>query len=95
MAYNYESPIQFDYEPKRLADAIVETISKKTDILVMNAVVGCGIKVDKDELIKALNYDRDSYTRGYTDGIIDAHQAEEKRLAEIRKLVEKKGDNEL
>lgn len=28
-----------------------------------------GIDIDKEELIKAINYDRDSYNRGYYDGL--------------------------
>ena len=28
-----------------------------------------GYDIDKDELIKALNYDRDQYNKGYVDGI--------------------------
>ena len=43
----------------------------KTDFdgAVMKAVQRVGIDVDKDELIKALKYDREQYERGYADGL--------------------------
>lgn len=40
---------------------------------VLKAVQDVGITVDKQELIKALQYDRDSYRRGYTDGVNHAN----------------------
>lgn len=45
----------------------------KTDIqthheeMVMEAVLSCGINVNKEELIKALQYDRQQYEKGYED----------------------------
>ena len=35
---------------------------------IMNMVQKYGITVDKDELLKALRYDRDQYDKGYVDG---------------------------
>ena len=39
---------------------------------IFKAVQNYGINVDKDELIKALAYDRNQYDKGYTDGHRDA-----------------------
>ena len=39
---------------------------------IMSMVQKYGIAVDKDELLRALNYDRDQYDRGYADGKIAA-----------------------
>lgn len=39
---------------------------------VVKAVRGVGINVDKEELVRALKYDRDQYNAGYTDGKLDA-----------------------
>ena len=39
---------------------------------VLKAVQRVGIEVDKDQLIKALNYDRNQYAKGYKDGYDDA-----------------------
>ena len=34
---------------------------------IYKAVMKVGVNVDKDELLKALQYDRDQYQKGYTD----------------------------
>ena len=39
---------------------------------IMNMAQKYGITVDKDELIRALRYDRDQYDKGYVDGKIAA-----------------------
>ena len=39
---------------------------------VMKAVRNVGIYVDKEELVKALKYDRDQYLKGYADARMDA-----------------------
>lgn len=39
---------------------------------IFKAVQSCDINVDKDELIKALAYDRGQYDAGYADGKRDA-----------------------
>lgn len=47
--------------------------------MVMKAIRKVGVNVDKGELIKALQYDRDQYTKGYEDGkneILDKIRAE-------------------
>jgi hypothetical protein len=41
---------------------------------ILRAVQQYGIDVDKDELIRALRYDRDQYDRGFADGHMDAQQ---------------------
>lgn len=38
-----------------------------TDKMVIEAVFKTGVNVDKDELIRALQYDRDQYNKGYAD----------------------------
>ena len=39
---------------------------------VMRAIQQVGVNVDKDELIRALQYDRGQYNKGYADGRNDA-----------------------
>lgn len=55
----YESPITI--------------IQKQLDTYVENEVLkvaqGISVYVDKEELTKALKYDRDQYNKGYEDGI--------------------------
>lgn len=59
----WESPIQI------VTDDIVKDIARKEDELLMESVHRVGFNIDKDELVKALNYDRDQYEKGYADGI--------------------------
>lgn len=54
----YESPIK----------AFVENVNAQLDGEVLKAVQRVGIDVDRDELIKALQYDRDQYYRGFHAG---------------------------
>lgn len=39
---------------------------------VMKAVQNVGVEVDKEELIRALQYDRDQYDKGFRDGVNSA-----------------------
>ena len=60
---SYESPIElFQTEP------ILEQIKSETDAYILKSVWKFGVNVHKDELIKALAYDRDQYDKGFHDG---------------------------
>ena len=39
---------------------------------ILKAVQSYGINIDKDELVRAMQYDRDQYDKGYADGRSDA-----------------------
>ena len=55
----YESPIE-----------IIQTeMQMQMDKGILKAVQGVGINVDKEELVKALAYDREQYVKGYKDGV--------------------------
>ena len=58
----YKSPIEI------LMTDIQHQIDEHLDEQIYKAVVSVGINVDKDELIRALKYDRDQYSKGYSDG---------------------------
>ena len=62
----YKSPIEKIYG--ELQTQMVQEDEK----MVMKAIRKVGVNVDKEELIKALQYDRNQYTRGYEDGKNDA-----------------------
>ena len=54
---DYRSPIEiYTHEP----------IFKEMEDGVMHAVINLGVQIDKDELIRALAYDREQYEKGYT-----------------------------
>jgi hypothetical protein len=54
----YKSPIEM----------ALETFRFEQENNILKAVQNVGINVNKDELIKALQYDRDQYNKGYKDG---------------------------
>lgn len=56
------------YEPP--IEVIYGEISYAFEGEILKAVQKAGINVDKDELIKALKYDRDQYSKGHLDGMI-------------------------
>lgn len=58
----YESPINL------VTTDIMSSISKQLDNDIYQAVMTTGVNVNKDELMKALKYDRDQYNEGYKDG---------------------------
>lgn len=61
----YESPIKLFNTPTEYTSVL----EKETDSIVFKAVLGVGVDVDKDELLKALKYDRQQYNKGFEDGV--------------------------
>ena len=57
----YTSPIEVTYENA------MNDVTKYIDEEIYRAVIKVGISVDRDELVKALQYDRDQYEKGYID----------------------------
>lgn len=62
----YESPISV-YMEHILGD-VTKKIHEQQENYVMEAVQNVHIDVDKEELLKALRYDRDQYEKGFEDG---------------------------
>lgn len=59
----YESPIQM------IMDNIqTQMIQQEEDQLLMQVQKSLGFDIDKNELLRALKYDRDQYEKGYKDG---------------------------
>ena len=54
---SYQSPIEV-FQTQMQSQIVGE---------IYKAVMKVGVNVDKDELLKALQYDRDQYQKGYTD----------------------------
>ena len=59
----YESPIQL------MMNDMYKQIQVEQENTVYKAIQSIGVNVDKNELIKALKYDRNQYNKGYADGI--------------------------
>lgn len=60
----YESPITLI---TTRTNNYIKEINEKTDEVILKAVVNVLPQVNKEELIKALAYDREQYSKGYKD----------------------------
>ena len=60
----YESPIDMFSVTE-----YVHHIDDQLENAVYEAITKVGINVNKEELIRALQYDRDQYDKGYKDGL--------------------------
>ena len=66
----YESPIKII---ESMTDLIYKDIVKKKDDAIFAEIQSSfGVELDRGELIRALQYDRDQYNKGYADGKRDA-----------------------
>lgn len=64
----WESPVNI-FE---IHEPIIEEINKQTEETVFKAIHKVGVDVNKEELIKAMQYDRNQYEKGYKDGYADS-----------------------
>ena len=60
----WESPIQISTISEEIGRKIVDDQNN----YIVETCVKMGVNVDKDELLKALAYDRGQYEKGYADG---------------------------
>ena len=83
---SYDSPIE-----------IVKKMQEQYETDIVNNVLKCvqsyGINVDKDELIKALKYDRQQYEKGYADGIKGRYNLFEEFVDWYKKVLEQDYDD--
>ena len=77
----YESPIQ-----RIVGDIVTQMQENEEKQLMATVTQKIGYEVDKDELLKALAYDRGQYDKGYDDGFNDG------RKAVIAEIIEQYGD---
>lgn len=73
----YESPIEL----------IEKDLRTQVENDVYKAVLDVGVVVDKDELVRALQYDRGQYEKGYADGYADAQAEIIKYINELKTRV--------
>ena len=90
----YESPVKMTWgepdfiqiETKKLAEANKQ---QTEDYITFKIEQTLGCEVDKDELIKAMQYDRDQYDKGYQDGYLDGvRDGKQILLNKLQELVE-------
>jgi hypothetical protein len=79
----YKAPIEIC----RTIEDIIQKVVEETDNQVYEAVFRVGVNVDKEELIKALRYDRGQYAKGYADGVREfAESLKQKALANHKSI---------
>ena len=66
----YNSPIRTAV----MHSDVLAKVNEDVDGLIISSVVHCGVSVDKEELLRALQYDRGQYDAGYRDGIAAAEK---------------------
>lgn len=81
----YESPIQITQIGEQISTELVE----QEEEYIFSVVKRIYVDVNKDELIKALAYDRGQYDKGYFDGRA-ARDAEIVRCKECKHSIEDK-----
>jgi Zn-finger nucleic acid-binding protein len=59
----YECPVKFNF-----GDIQMQIVKQQENEVYM-AVQKCGVDVDKEELKRALKYDREQYEKGYEDAV--------------------------
>ena len=78
----WESPISTSIQ------RISRDIAEKEDAYIIEEICNVGVDVNKEELIKALNYDRQQYSKGYKNGYKDGYEKGiDDCLARLRKLI--------
>ena len=58
----YESPIELIFNSE------ITKLEKQEEELILSACMSVDVNVNKEELIKALQYDRGQYEKGFADG---------------------------
>ena len=85
--YNWESPIT-----KIMGEIQNQIVKQDEENCTFAIEQSIGYSVDKNELIKALNYDREQYDKGYRDGVKETFKAE---LEEIKAEIDNIRDVEV
>lgn len=74
---SYIAPIQVDFVTE-----MIDRIQKDQEVAILGKIKMV-IDVDKDELLKALQYDRNQYDKGYQEGYYEAIEKVRAKLKEI------------
>ena len=62
-----------------------EDMIVKLEGTILKAVANVGVNVNKEELIKALNYDRKQYEKGYKDAMYEVKHPNPVKYEEMKK----------
>lgn len=76
MNFNYKSPISIWLTESQKA------FEEQTEKQVYKEIINVGVEVDKEELLKALKYDREQYEKGFKEGANSV-------IEEFRRIIDK------
>ena len=62
----YKSPIEIFESP---IHDVIQQMNEEKENYIYQCVADIGVNIDKEELLRALQYDREQYEQGYRDGI--------------------------
>ena len=75
--FDFTSPIKIIEPDDTTINSFIETAAKRIardfDGMIYSRVLAVGVDVSKEELEKALRYDRGQYEKGYADGLKNAN----------------------
>lgn len=79
---SYNSPISII---SQMVDEQIKEQQKQEETMIMAEITKkIGVDIDKNELIKALNYDRQQYEKGYADGRFSGIAEIKSKLVHLR-----------
>lgn len=76
----YNSPIAIF----SVAEEIVNQITEEKNRIIMESINKVGIDINKEELIRALSYDRNQYNKGYADGCEEEHKKLKEAIEKVK-----------
>lgn len=68
----WESPIELQFGINDMVE-FIKGQTEQTEKYIVESVQSVGIKINKEELIKAINYDRNQYEKGYKNGYMEGY----------------------
>ena len=78
----WKTPVEITFQ------RISRDIQEKEDAYIIEEIRNIGVNVNKEELIKALNYDRQQYSQGYKNGYKDGYaKGIDDCLARLKELI--------
>lgn len=78
---SYNSPINVI---SQMVDEHIKEMQKQEETAIMAEITRkIGVDIDKDELIRALNYDRNQYEKGFFDGMMSGRNEVESKLVHL------------
>lgn len=78
--HNYKSPVSLELEYDRMGKIEKQIIDQSEKYIARAIMKVTNLEVDKDELVKALNYDRGQFDEGYRQG----YEAREKEIVRCK-----------